>query len=147
MTLRVKSQTRHQHQRIPVAGNRFIRHRLRDACIALGDLGQIIQINELHLIAVNLWNSHTLAIPQCLLQHRDRADFLIVRKIAVDHIRLAVGIGLHQKLTQSGAFLFNFRFCHGALLLTDHGAQFLFIHWAAPLFSLLQAGTSGTRGK
>ena len=51
VALGVKGQAGHQHQGRPVLGHRAVGNGLGDTGVALGHLGQVVQIDEFHLVA------------------------------------------------------------------------------------------------
>ncbi len=102
---------------------------LGDSGVAFCHLAQIVQVDELHLIAVNLGHSYPLSVGQGLAQHGNGAHLLVVGQIAIDGLGGLVRWGGGKKLAQGVAAALDLLLSHSPLALADGLAQLHFIHW------------------
>ena len=85
VALRVKGQTRHEHQSRRIVGLRAVVDRLRDAVGPGGDARRVVQPQKAHVrFAIDLRHGDALAERLRLPDERQRAHLLIVAQVGIE---------------------------------------------------------------
>ena len=131
VTVWVKGDAGHEHQRRLVVRRGLVRDGLRDVICAGGDGGQVVEPQKFHLVAKYLRHGDALAVALRLLQDRQRAHLLIIRQVAVDRPRGAVCRMRKELLRQKRAGALDLPRAQGAFFLPHLRAERFFIHKTA----------------